>query len=124
MSQPPDDNETATGAAETESVTVVDAPERHRFEIAVDGTVAGFTEYRDRAGSGEEAGERTFPHTVIEEAFGGRGLATLLIRTALDASRVADLAVIPECSAVAHFLAKHPEYVDLVPQSRRAEFDL
>jgi predicted GNAT family acetyltransferase len=124
MSQPTDDSETVDTAGETESVTVVDVPERSRFEIAVDGTAAGFTEYVDSAASGDTAGERTFPHTVIEEAFGGRGLATLLIRTALDATRVAGLAVIPRCPAVAHFLAKHPEYADLVPQSRRAEFDL
>jgi uncharacterized protein len=124
MSQPPDASAPADDADATESVTVVDAPERHRFEIAVDGATAGFTEYVDATGSGEATGERTFPHTVVEEAFGGRGLATLLIRTALDATRVADLAVIPQCSAVARFIAKHPEYVDLVPQSRRAEFGL
>ena len=32
----------ATAAPE---VTVVDEPERHRFEIRVDGELAGFTEY-------------------------------------------------------------------------------
>ncbi len=67
-------------------------------------------------------GVRTFPHTVIEEVYGGRGLATLLIRTALDATRVADLSVLPQCSAVRHFISENPDYVDLVPAERRAEF--
>jgi predicted GNAT family acetyltransferase len=106
----------------SESVSVVNVPERQRFEISVDGTFAGFTEYVD--GTGDHAGERTFPHTVIEEEFGGRGLSTLLIQTALDAARVADLAVLPQCSAVAGFIAKHDDYADLVPEGRRGEFGL
>lgn len=114
----------AKGEAVTESVAVVDATDHSRFEITVDGIPAGFTEYVDSVGAGGAVEERTFSHTVINDAFGGRGLATLLIRTALDAARVADLAVIPQCSAVTRFIDKFPEYVDLVPQSRRAEFDL
>lgn len=108
--------------SETESVNVLDVPEQHRFEIAVDGQPAGFTEYVD--GTGDDAGVRTFPHTVIEEAYGGRGLATLLIRTALDAARVADLAVVPQCSAVRRFIAKNPDYLELVPASVRADLGL
>jgi predicted GNAT family acetyltransferase len=123
MSQDPTSpSDSPSSTAASASVSVVDAPERHRFEISVDGTFAGFTEYVD--GTGDHAGERTFPHTVIEEAFGGRGLSTLLIRTALDAARVADLAVLPQCSAVAGFIAKHDDYADLVPAERRAEFGL
>ncbi len=113
MNQPP-----------SESIAVVDAPERQRFEISIEDTPAGFTTYSDAPGSGGDRVERTFPHTVIEEQFGGRGLATLLIRTALDAARVSELSVIPECSAVRHFLAENPDYLDLVPESRRAELDL
>ena len=117
----------------SESIAVADVSERCRFEITVGGTFAGFTQYVDSDGSSEDGGrggsggggvERTFPHTVIEEEFGGRGLATVLIATALDAARVSDLVVIPECSAVRHFLGKHADYLDLVPESRRAEFDL
>ncbi|CAN5205200.1 GNAT family N-acetyltransferase [soil metagenome] len=124
MSQHPSSSEDATGATGSEAVTVVDAADQSRFEVTVDGVLAGFTLYLDSAGAEGRATERTFPHTVVEKEFGGRGLATLLIRTALDAARVGDLAVIPECSAVRGFIAKHPEYLDLVPSSRRAEFDL
>jgi predicted GNAT family acetyltransferase len=99
-------------------ITVVDAPERHRFEIHVDGVRAGFTQYVDREGV------RIFPHTVIEEEFGGRGLATTLVRQALDATRAAGLPVIPQCPVVRSFIAKHPEYVDLVPEAVRGDFGL
>ena len=111
----------------SESIAIADVTERNRFEITVGGAFAGFTEYVDSdqgEGAGDGGAQRTFPHTVIEDEFGGRGLATVLIATALDAARVSDLAVIPECSAVQHFLGKRPDYVDLVPESRRSEFDL
>jgi len=113
MTQPP---------AGPEAAVVTDVPEKHRFEIAVDGEPAGFTEYVD--GTGDDTGVRTFPHTVIEDAYRGHGLAALLIRTALDATRVADLAVDPQCSAVRGFIEKNSEYLDLVPASRRAEHGL
>ena len=53
---------------------VRNAPELHRFEVRVDGELAGFTEYLD------DENQRIFFHTEIGEQFGGRGLATTLIR--------------------------------------------
>ncbi|PRQ11332.1 N-acetyltransferase [Corynebacterium sp. 13CS0277] len=82
--------------------------ERHRFVIAVDGQEAGFAAYRDREGV------RDFNHTVVDPAFRGRGLSSPLIAAALDATRAQGLRVRPSCSAVAHFVSKHPEYADLV----------
>lgn len=122
MSQHPEGGSEARSSTDPEPIAIKDARERHRFEITVDGTLAGYAEYVD--GTGERAGERTFPHTVIDDAFGGRGLSTLLIRTALDAARVDDLAVVPQCSAVRGFIAKREEYLDLVPPERRAEHGL
>ena len=104
----------------TESVLVADVPERGRFEISVDGVPAGFTEYVDEQ-PGDAVGVRTFPHTVVAPEFGGRGLATLLIRTALDSTRAKGLEVVPACPAVRRFIAKHPEYADLVPADRRGD---
>lgn len=59
-------------------VVVADAPERHRFEITVDGVLAGFTRYLDKGD------ERIFPHTEVKDEYAGQGLATQLIRAALD----------------------------------------
>jgi len=97
-------------------VTVVEAPGRGRFEILVDGGLAGYTEYHDVDGA------RVFPHTVIEDEFAGRGLATTLVRTVLDRMRDEDCPIVPKCAVVRGFIAKHPEYVELVPEERRAEF--
>src|SRR4029079_537891 len=56
-------------------IHVVDAPDRSRFEIRVDGEVAGFTEYRLRPGL------IAFVHTLPDPRFEGRGLASPLVAT-------------------------------------------
>lgn len=100
------------------AIAVIDAPAHHRYEITVDGALAGFTQYRDN----DQV--RTFPHTLIEPEFGGRGLATQLIRQALDHTRDQGKSVIPLCEAVQRFISKNTGYAELVPADRRAEFGI
>lgn len=88
------------------------------FEIHVDGARAGRTGYRD------EPEGRIFDHTEIDEAHAGQGLGSALIQAALDATRAESRAVIHACGFVRGYIAKHPDYVDLVPDERRAEFGL
>jgi len=101
-----------------ECIDVRDLPESGRFEIWVDGVRAGLTSYADMGA------ERTFPHTEIDAVYGGRGLAKRVVREALDATRSAGLYVIPRCSMVSDFIRKNPDYADLVPSNRHAEFGL
>lgn len=82
--------------------------EQDRFSIAVDGTKVGFAEFLD---VGEH---RVFPHTEIDEEFGGRGLATILVGEALDTTRAAGLRIVAVCEMVAGYIEKHPEYRDVV----------
>ena len=98
--------------------TVVDVPERSRFEISVDGEVAGITEYRRRPGL------IAFIHTLIDPRFEGQGLASELVRTALSEARSDGLSVLPFCPFVRSYIAGHPEDLDLVPEDRRAKFEL
>lgn len=95
-------------------VTVADNPARERFEIALDpqGTV-GFALYRDRLDDREVA-QRIFFHTEVDEAFGGRGLGTILVREALDATRAAGRRVVPVCPLFAAYLEKHTDHADIV----------
>ena len=97
---------------------VTDAPERHRFEIHVDGDLAGFTVYRTQ-------GDRyALTHTEIDSRFSGGGLASILVRNTLDDMRRRGIAVLPYCPFVRRYISRHPEYLDLVPADARAEFDL
>jgi predicted GNAT family acetyltransferase len=98
--------------------TITDAVDRKRFEIAVDGVVVGFAEYRRRPGV------ISLIHTEIDPSRGGQGLGTLLIKAALDTARAEGLAVLPYCPFVRNFIDRHREYLDLVPVERRAMFAL
>jgi predicted GNAT family acetyltransferase len=99
-------------------IVVADAPERKRFEVTVDDELAGFLVYRSRKGL------LALIHTEVEDRFEGRGLGGRLARFALDQARAENLAVLPFCPFVNDLMKRHPEYVDLVPASYRADFDL
>jgi len=98
--------------------TVTDNRGQSRFEIETDGEIAGTISYQ--RGKGEIA----LIHTEVEPRFEGQGLGSQLIRGALDAARAEGLAVLPFCPFVRSYIGDHAEYLDLVPEDRRAEFDL
>ncbi|HEY4630805.1 MAG TPA: GNAT family N-acetyltransferase [Blastococcus sp.] len=97
---------------------VVDNPEAGRFEVLMDGEVAGFAEYQRADGA------VAFTHTVIDPAFEGRGLGSVLARGALDATSEAGSPVLPFCPFIRGYIQRHPASLDLVPDDRRAEFEL
>jgi hypothetical protein len=98
--------------------TVTDNPAASRYELHVDGELAGIIAYRLRDAT------ISLLHTEIEPAFQGAHLAGHLARFALDDARERGLAVLPFCPYVGSWIKKHPEYAELVPAPRRAEFHL
>ena len=99
-------------------VAVADNPEQQRYEITVDGQVAGWSLYRRRPGL------IAFVHTEIEPRFEGRGLGGRLISAALDEARADGQIVLPFCPFVNDYIQRHPQYADLVPAEYRARFGL
>lgn len=97
---------------------VTDNPAESRFEIHVGGTRAGLVQYHL---NGQVI---SLVHTEVGEEFEGRGLAGTLARTALDTARERGLAVLPYCPYIRSWISRHPDYADLVPEDRRAEFGL
>ena len=92
---------------------VRDNPSASRFEVTVDGEVAGFAYYHDgRAG-------RDFTHTEIAADYAGQGVASQLIGQALDEARAARRTVRPFCPFVRSFIEQHPDYLDLVDSPQR-----
>jgi uncharacterized protein len=97
------------GTIDRVAITVADAPHEHRYEIRVDGELAGFTKYLRRQGV------VTFTHTEIEPEYEGQGLASQLVRHALDDVRANGETVVAQCPFVKSFIHRHPdEYGDLV----------
>ena len=99
-------------------VRVTEAPERERYELTVDGELAGFDEYRGHGPT------RALTHTEIDERFEGRGLGSQLVKAVLDDVRAQQLHVLPMCPFVKAYLADHHEYLDLVEPHVRAAFNL
>ena len=97
---------------------VVDNLAASRFQILVDGEVAGFADYQRRGST------ISFTHTVIDPTFKGRGLGSTLARGVLDAARDAGSAVLPFCPFIRKYIQRHPAYLDLVPADQRTRFEL
>jgi predicted GNAT family acetyltransferase len=85
---------------------VLDAA-NHRFELGVDGHLAVLEYQLDDGGM-------VITHTGVPEAIGGRGIAGVLTRAALDHARAQGLKVIPACAYAAAFIRRHGEYADLL----------
>ena len=88
--------------------TVVNNPAESRYEIHVDGQLAGFTQYRLTPGVID------FVHTEIDDAYEGQGLGGQLVRGALDDVRANGLKVIATCPFIKGWIAKHEDYQALL----------
>jgi hypothetical protein len=55
----------------------------------------------------------TITHTRVPQAVGGRGIASELVRAALEEARACGWRVVPACSYAALWLRRHPDYQGL-----------
>lgn len=90
----------------------------NRYEVHVDGKLAGFADYRVR-NSGV-----AFTHTEVSPEYGGRGLGSKLAKFGLDDVRAMGTHAIPFCPFISAYIRERPEYLDLVEESRRPTFSL
>jgi predicted GNAT family acetyltransferase len=90
------------------SAKITNNAAQNRYEIHLDGSLAGFAEYRLRK-------DRViFIHTEIDPSYEGHGLGGLLAAGALDDVRASGLMAVPLCPFIKAYIDKHPEYQDLV----------
>jgi predicted GNAT family acetyltransferase len=84
-----------------------------RYTGTVEGTIAASAAFTPAARL------VVFTHTETDPAFEGQGVASQLVRWALDDVRARGLRVVPVCPFVQEFLRRHAdEYDDLVLTSR------
>ena len=82
---------------------------RKRYEVYVDGKLAGFAEYI------EMSGLVIFSHTEVLPEFEGQGVGSALARYALDDVRAEGTRrVQPLCPFIKSYIERHPDYQDLV----------
>jgi predicted GNAT family acetyltransferase len=79
-----------------------------RYELHLDGHQVSLASYYERDNV------VVLPHTETDPAYGGKGYAGQLVKFALDDIRAQERKVDPACPYVADYIAKHPEYADLL----------
>ena len=87
--------------------SVRDNKAQSRFELDVEGGLA-FANYRLTPAA------LIITHTETPRALRGRGIASELVKCALELIRADGRKVIAGCGFVVDYLQKHPEYRDLV----------
>ncbi len=78
-----------------------------RFELHV-GEAMAVLEYE------LDGGRIAMYHTGVPRELEGRGYGAQLVRAALEHAKRERLRVIPQCSFVAAYISRHPEYSSLV----------
>jgi predicted GNAT family acetyltransferase len=86
---------------------VRDNPAFNRFELEVEGAIAA-------AYYSKTPGVITFTHTEVPQELSGQGVGSRLARGALEAARAQGLKVVPRCPFISAYMAKHPEFADLL----------
>ena len=86
---------------------VVDNPQEHRFELAVEGgtAVAYYKFDGDRI---------VLTHTEVPQELSGRGIGSRLARGVFDSIRQGGHKVVPRCPFMGAWAAKHRDYDDIV----------
>src|SRR3954447_15662939 len=84
-----------------------------QYEMHVDGqtAVAEYVLLGDRI---------ILTHTEVPGELEGRGIASQLVRFALDDARSRHMSVVPRCRFVTAYLKRHPEYEDIVDPAFRS----
>jgi uncharacterized protein len=101
----------STGSAQ---VAVRDNPDESRYELLVDGDMAGEIRYRRRPDA------IALVHTEVSASLEGQGLGAQLVGRVLDDLRARGSMVVPICPFVRSYIQRHPEYDDLVVERARS----
>lgn len=92
---------------DSKDLSIIDNTEAQRFEAQL-GDDRAVAEYHPKNNV------IIFTHTEVPEVMEGKGVASKLIKTALDAAQGEHYQVVPLCPFVSAYIRRHPEYQDLV----------
>ena len=73
-------------------LAISDNPDARRYEARIGDELAGWVDY------GRVASRLVALHTEVPPEFGGRGIASALVRRVLDDARAAGIKVTPRCT--------------------------
>lgn len=87
--------------------SVIDNPEKHRFELAVGDAVA-IAEYT------RDGDTLTLTHTEVPPELSGQGIGSKLAAGVFAAIRASGCRVVPRCPFMAAYCQRHPDLADLI----------
>lgn len=93
-------------------LVIADNPKGRRYEARTGGELAGWVDY------GRVGTRLVALHTEVLPEFGGRGIASALVRRVLDDARSAGLTITPRCPFFVSHFQRHPEDRDLIAAPR------
>jgi hypothetical protein len=88
--------------------TVRNNTDDRQFELVIDGKLSVIAYIKP------DENTIVFTHTEVPEELEGRGIASRLVKAALESAKNDGLAVIPLCPFVNGYIQRHPEYQPLV----------
>jgi predicted GNAT family acetyltransferase len=88
--------------------TIEHVPDIHHYELRDNGDLIGHINYRD------DGNRRVFLHTEVDKEYSGEGLATRLMRFALDDVRATGMRAVTLCPLMAAYVTKHRDYDDIL----------
>ncbi|SDI80240.1 hypothetical protein SAMN05444157_0227 [Frankineae bacterium MT45] len=95
-------------------IEVQDNAVQSRFEVRLDGDLVGEAFYELRPADEARVERVVFTHTRVSPDVAGRGVGGALASAALDAVRSSGRRAVVICPFIAAYIAKHPQYQDLV----------
>lgn len=90
------------------NLVITDNVDGRRYEARLDGQLAGWVDY------GRVKTRLVALHTEVLPEFGGRGIASALVRRVLDDARAAGGTITPRCPFFVSHFQRHPEDADLI----------
>jgi predicted GNAT family acetyltransferase len=94
-------------------IEVTNNSDEQRYEVRVNGELAGLTTYRladDRV---------VFSHAEVAPEWEGRGVGSALAQAALDDVIAAGKLITPQCPFIADYISRHPSYLPHVDERHR-----
>jgi predicted GNAT family acetyltransferase len=91
-------------ASDHAEITIDRNEEARRYELKLDGHLAGYAAFRTRPG------RITFTHTVVLPQHEGKGLGSRLAKFVLDDAVARGDTIVPVCPFIGAYLKRHPEY--------------
>jgi predicted GNAT family acetyltransferase len=93
---------------DNDQLKTINNEEKNRFELTVDGHL-GRIEYIIN-----KTGMIFLTHTEVARELEGKGIASKMVKDALQYIQERELKLVPLCPYVAAYLKKHPEYQPLL----------